>query len=450
MTSGSQALPTAKPQGFRWFSGGDAAMGHLCSESLKEYLSKPIKGVKDGDKVDREIATQKLLYCLAAVGPKGPSVAISLKVGPTELPRYPRGHRKALAALIADGWVVCDTLANRTGSWHKYQASEGKMSAPTNKPMVATAGTYRLSAKAWRLLDEKGFNASSLMPDAERCVIVKTRGQSDPDGNGCIDEDDEKVILPPHHPQLSKWIEQLRDHSAIIRRFHLTLHGVPIPATEFDLRRIFNGADYRGGGRFYSNFVQMPGIERSRVLVDNQPLASLDYRALYPRLSLALIGMASPLGDLYEIEGHNRDHVKLIWTSAIGANNKSGASRKANQRVKSEGGDGKAILEAVKAKYPGIEAVLGRGLSLPFQRAEARALEVFLGGFNEQGRPLLPVHDGYYFLDADRSLFESLRPLAEAALFAELNEQIQLGLWGSLEGFDTVKMSETMTTLPMA
>jgi hypothetical protein len=450
MTSGSCQLPIVKPEGFRWFSSGDAAMAHLCALALEPYLSKVGKGTKLQDKIDREYATKKLLHCLAAAGPKGLAVAIALKVRPTSLSRYPRGHRKALEALIADGLVFYDTLANRTGSWHKYQASEGKMSAPTNKPMVATAGTYRLSTKAWRLLGEKGFNASSLMPDAERCVIVKTRGQSEPNGSECIDEDDDRVILPPHHPQLSKWIEQLRDHSAIIRRFHLTLHGVPIPAIEFDLRRIFNGADYRGGGRFYSNFVQMPGIERSRVLVDNQPLASLDYRALYPRLSLALIGMASPLGDLYEIEGHNRDHVKLIWTSAIGANNKSGASRKANQRVKSEGGDGKAILEAIKAKFPGIEAVLGRGLSLLFQRVEARALEVFLGSFNEQGRPLLPVHDGYYFLDADRSLFESLRPLAEAALFAELNEQIQLGLWGSLEGFDTVKMSETMTTLPMA
>jgi hypothetical protein len=440
----------SNPQGFRWFSGGDAAMGYLCSEVLREYLSKPIRGVKAGDKVDREIATRKLLYCLAAVGPKGPSVAISLKVATTLLPRYPRGHRKALEALVADGWVVCDTLANRTGSWHKYQASEGRMSAPTKKSMVATAGTYRLNTKAWRLLDENGFNASSLMPDAERCVIVKTRGQSDSDGNGCIDEDDDKIILPPQHPELSIWIKQLRDHSAIIRRFHLTLDGAPIPATEFDLRRIFNGADYRGGGRFYSNFVQIPGIERSRVLVDNQPLASLDYRALYPRLSLALIGMASPLGDLYQIEGHNRDHVKLIWTSAIGANNKSGASRKANQRVKSEGGDGKAILGAIKSKFPGIEAVLGHGLSLPFQRVEARALEVFLGGFNEHDRPLLPVHDGYYFLEADRSLFESLRPLAEAALFAELNDQIQLGLLGSLEGFDKVKVGDAIATLPMA
>jgi hypothetical protein len=60
---------------------------------------------------------------------------------------------------------------------------------------------------------------------------------------------------------------------------------------------------------------------------------------------------------------------------------------------------------------------LGKGLGLLLQRADSMAAEVFIEAFTRQGRPLLPVHDGYYFWAEDMPLFESLRPDAEAAVY---------------------------------
>jgi hypothetical protein len=410
MTSGSQALPTAKPQGFRWFSGGDAAMGHLCSEALRGYLSKPQRGVKVGDKVDREIATKKLLYCLAAVGPKGPAVAISLKVEPTELPRYPRGHRKALEALVSDSWVECVTVANKTGSTQNYLASEGKMSAPTKKPMIATAGTYRLSAKAWTLLIGKGFDIASLVPDDGYLIVVKTG-------------DDERAIeLGAVHPEYEKWLGQVKAYNALIRRFLFTLDGELYPVTSMYLKRVFNSADCLQGGRFYSEFSRLGGDARARLQLDGLPLVSMDYKALHPRLAFAVAGLDCPEGDLYQLEGHEREHVKEVITAAVATPNPSGYSWSVDMKIKPDGGDARAILDDFKAKHCGADDALGNAWGLMLQRADSLAAEVFLDAFMGQGRPLLPVHDGYYFLQQDRALFQSLMPRAEAVMYQFLME----------------------------
>jgi hypothetical protein len=403
-----------KAVAFRWYAGGDSAVEHLCALALKDYLSQIVKGTKARDKTDRQNATLKLLSSLAAVGPSESTVAISLKVKPTPLPRYPRGHKLALEMLIAQGFVEQVTVPNSTGSKSAYIESRGLMSPPSSKPMKATAGTYRLSALAWQILHDKGFNTASLIPDKERSIIVNAEAQ----GHDESDNDNSpKVMAPPEHPNLNKWTEQTHQYNLLQRRFKFTLDGEQMDALKLDLRRMFNSADYGTGGRFYSAFVNMPGKDRKRLQVDGFPLVSLDYSSLFPRLAFAIAGLECPDGDLYHLEGHERGHVKLIWTSALGAANNSGFSSEANKIVAANGGNGIAILRAIKAKFPGIGNAMGRALSVFLQRAESCAVEVFIDGFTQSYRPLLPVHDGYYFTAEDVPLFESLRPKAEEAIY---------------------------------
>lgn len=68
---------------------------------------------------------------------------------------------------------------------------------------------------------------------------------------------------------------------------------------------------------------------------------------------------------------------------------------------------------------------MGKGMANSLQRVDSRAAEVFIEGFVAKGRPLLPVHDGFYFVREDLELFERLRPSAEKAVFDELKVQIK-------------------------
>jgi hypothetical protein len=84
--------------------------------------------------------------------------------------------------------------------------------------------------------------------------------------------------------------------------------------------------------------------------------------------------------------------------------------------------DTKQIREAIFAKFPELKQLLEHQIGVKLQRADAEAARVLLKAFTRAGRPLLPVHDGFYLLAEDKALFQATMTKAEAALWGILKK----------------------------
>jgi hypothetical protein len=119
------------------------------------------------------------------------------------------------------------------------------------------------------------------------------------------------------------------------------------------------------GGRFYSRFSNRASDDRERLMIDGLPVVTKDFDNLHGRLSFAVVGEACPEGDLYALDGFERKDVKAAWVAALNANNGLGITSAT---------DSKKIVKALRAKYPSLSQVFGKGFGLQFQRADAEVV----------------------------------------------------------------------------
>jgi hypothetical protein len=102
--------------------------------------------------------------------------------------------------------------------------------------------------------------------------------------------------------------------------------------------RVFNG-DLRHGGRWYGPFWQnLPSGARPKLLIDGEPVVEVDFAACQLRFMFAYIGLPDPLdgqirpidpaSDLYNINGLDRNVVKLALLVMVNAGS-LGAARRA-------------------------------------------------------------------------------------------------------------------------
>ncbi|RYZ80365.1 MAG: hypothetical protein EOP06_25490, partial [Proteobacteria bacterium] len=102
--------------------------------------------------------------------------------------------------------------------------------------------------------------------------------------------------------------------------------GLPVGKV---FRRVFNDSSFSQGGRFYSEYQNLPKDDRLRLTIDGERVVEFDYRGLHIKLLYALIKEPLPTGDVYLVEGyeHYRDLFKKALQAALNASTpKSGAA----------------------------------------------------------------------------------------------------------------------------
>jgi len=126
-----------------------------------------------------------------------------------------------------------------------------------------------------------------------------------------------------------QWFERVKDEmtciNTMVQSERVTFNGNVVSEKDTDshpavllrtphhrsMRRIFNG-DYQSGGRLYDGFWEtMPKENRSRIRIDGQPIAVVDYGQMHLRLAYAKAGKQPPPGDLYDFTG--ADHLRDDW-----------------------------------------------------------------------------------------------------------------------------------------
>lgn len=166
-------------------------------------------------------------------------------------------------------------------------------------------------------------------------------------------------------------------------------------------RRVFTDKDGRGG-RLYGRWVQnVPSTLRQYLTIEGEPTAELDFQNMQLVLLYAMSGKAVPDGDLYEIEGQNRDWMKAVLTASVGVATRDEAlgalRRKLVEANLSRTGLAEALYDTFwdqhSRVYPhgeGAEALWGK-LQYADSQIALRVLRYML----EQGVPALPIHDSF-------------------------------------------------------
>jgi hypothetical protein len=173
------------------------------------------------------------------------------------------------------------------------------------------------------------------------------------------------------------------------------------------------------GGRLFGGFWETLKSERRRhIRIDGEPVADLDYGAMFTRLAYAEVGATPPEGDLYAIPGLEgyRSGVKLAmntflfdeggsrrsWPSVMGVG--VGDDHKASADPTSVAASLDARLPkgygvtrtktAILQAHPALKAAWGRRLGYRLMFIESQILISVLLDLASHGIPALPIHDG--------------------------------------------------------
>lgn len=180
----------------------------------------------------------------------------------------------------------------------------------------------------------------------------------------------------------------------------ITLRGKPSSAfnlwRNFTIRSTAAPEAFSLHGRLYGGFwMILPEAERQHLRINAEPVADLDFSAMFPSLAYIRAGHPPPDGDPYAIQGleTHRSAAKAAMSALLS----SGPLRSLPPRVRDElpaGWTLARLRKAVIELHPILADSLEQDLSLEFMFTESRILMIALLDLMRREIPALPMHDG--------------------------------------------------------
>lgn len=188
---------------------------------------------------------------------------------------------------------------------------------------------------------------------------------------------------------------------------------IPISYKERLVRRIFNNASWKDGGRFYGGWWQrVPSFFRSKIYLNDEATIEDDYRSLHPNLLYSNRGLdyiQLKRGDAYDIHVPNindqddkRKLVKRLMLIAINAKDESTTFRALKSELQEEipyfsfkFDNLKPILNNLKEKHYEIADDFCTGKGLQLMNLDGKITEYIIDKFTEDNTPVLCIHDSF-------------------------------------------------------
>jgi hypothetical protein len=188
---------------------------------------------------------------------------------------------------------------------------------------------------------------------------------------------------------------------------------IPISSNERLVRRIFNNASWKDGGRFYGGWWQrVPSFFRSKIYLNNEGTIEDDYRSLHPNLLYANKGLdyaKLKRGDAYDIHVSNindkddkRKLVKRLMLIAINAKDEATTFRAVKSELQEEipyfsfkFDNLKLILNNLKEKHHEIADDFCTGKGLQLMNLDGKIAEYIIDKFTQNNIPVLCIHDSF-------------------------------------------------------
>lgn len=173
--------------------------------------------------------------------------------------------------------------------------------------------------------------------------------------------------------------------------------GQPVEPYKRALRRIFNNANWKQGGRLFGGFwMTMERTQRFRsIRIAGEPIVNVDFSALFPRLAYANGNKKEPKGDPYKINGDdsNRDGWKKLFNALLFSSRPLRQWPNDTLKLFYNACPLSDAISAIKKKHDAISKQFERGIGFRLMRIESDMLITILGLLSRKGIIALPLHD---------------------------------------------------------
>lgn len=212
-------------------------------------------------------------------------------------------------------------------------------------------------------------------------------------------------------------------------------------------RRIFNG-DFSRGGRFYfeGNSIQNCSRRdrgRAKLKIDGEifDLVELDFKSMHASMAYAEMGLPIPEGDLYAIDGFDRDVVKQGFLIMLNAGTRAKAIQGLTDGIKDDRKlrelcaitdpwrtlsrpYAEKLVAAIELKHDPIKEMFNSDCGARFMRTDSdMAMAVMKSMIEKTGRCPLTIHDSFLVVEQDQ---ETLRTtMIEEAKVRGLDLQVE-------------------------
>lgn len=197
----------------------------------------------------------------------------------------------------------------------------------------------------------------------------------------------------------------------------LSEEGDVIAPFRKSLHRTFNNGNWQHGGRLSGGFwMSMKREDRfSRIRINGQRIADVDYEQLYPYLAYVRAQAILPEGDFYDVLGDQsfRKGWKVLTNALLFAEDGLGNWPRDSRKLFPSNMTFKNAVELVRRKHRPIADLFGRGLGFQLMRIESDVLISVVTHLFKRGVPVLPLHDA---LLAARSDVEIVKAAMEGEL----------------------------------
>ena len=218
---------------------------------------------------------------------------------------------KLFKLMISQGWIVKVKAEIRPKNSKKFKGG--------------LASIYQRQDSFKQLLSS--LIESDIQLDEEVPLVTIT------DENNQLKDLDERYLQTESY---QRTVTILNNHFQLLKASQIRdKEGNPLGDNMLRYRRRFKN-DMGTGGRFYSSFCVLPKKERLSITINNEPVGSLDFSQLHPKLILLLskgVGEETNLfatGDIYHMPDYphlpRQAHKKFINT-ILNAKNKEAAAR---------------------------------------------------------------------------------------------------------------------------
>lgn len=168
------------------------------------------------------------------------------------------------------------------------------------------------------------------------------------------------------------------------------------PSLRF-LKRIFNNGSMELGGRLDGGFWQQaPSNQRcTGILIDREPIASLDFAQSAMRMAYAQMGAEPPEGDLYNVPGLFpwRRETKQILNALMSADSERTRFPKNSRGDIPRSWKFEEVYRFIARHHAAIEPLFGTGAGLRFMYQESEILIRVLLRLKAEEIVALPIHD---------------------------------------------------------
>jgi hypothetical protein len=158
------------------------------------------------------------------------------------------------------------------------------------------------------------------------------------------------------------------------------------------VRRVFNRASFRKGGRLYGWWQSLSSADRGQILLNGEPVLEPDYAQIHAQIIYALKGI-SLTGDAYETEKFPRAWGKKAFNIGINAKNKLGAIAAISKELKISRRDASKLLDDVMAKHQPVSDIFCSDAGVSLMKIDADITLRAVQHCQAQGIAVLPVHD---------------------------------------------------------